>query len=420
MKSSTIEKKLFEELENIKVIDAHEHLAPEEDRTKRTIDLPVLFAWPYTAGDLASAGMPRSSVRDLADTEIALQQRWEMLSPYLSKIRYGSYARAVYLSVKGVYGFDDINDENYVAISEAMAEANVPGIYHRILREKCNIQTVLTQAYTTNYDLDLLVPLMPLIGGIPAWADVHSRKEVEEKAKELGKTVRTLDDFVRLVKERIEGWKSEGAVGVKIGTRPYPEADRGRAIALFDRMMQDPGLEVPDDWDYPNPLQSYLLDESLAACADLDLVVAVHTGMWAPGYYLQDAKLLIPILMKHPGTRFDIYHMGMPNVRETGMIGKTFANAWLNLCWSNIISPQMVVSALDEWIDLVPVNKIIAFGGDYGASNVECIYGHLFMAKENIARVLGRRVEDGLISVKEAVSLAKDWFYNVPKELYKL
>jgi len=157
----------------------------------------------------------------------------------------------------------------------------------------------------------------------------------------------------------------------------------------------------------------------LEACADLDLIVAVHTGMWGDFRQL-DPKHMIPIVMKHPRTKFDIYHMGMPWVRETAIIGKNFPNAWLDLCWSHIISPQMTISALDEWIDLVPVNKLIAFGGDYGALCAESIYGHLVIARENIAKVLGRRVKDGEMSMNEAVMLAEDWFYNVPKDLYKL
>jgi len=120
----------------------------------------------------------------------------------------------------------------------------------------------------------------------------------------------------------------------------------------------------------------------------------------------------------HPDTRFDLYHMGMPYVRETAIMGKNFPNVWLNLCWSHIISPKMTMSALDEWIDLVPVNKIIAFGGDY--KNVENVYGHLVMARENIAKVLGRRVEEGLLTENGAIEIAQEWFYDNPKGLYEL
>ena len=73
---------------------------------------------------------------------------------------------------------------------------------------------------------------------------------------------------------------------------------------------------------------------------------------------------------------------------------------------------------MDELIDLIPINKIIAFGGDYGV--VEKVYGHLIMAKENVAKVLARRIKEGLFSEDEAIELAKKWFYENPKELYKL
>ena len=111
--------------------------------------------------------------------------------------------------------------------------------------------------------------------------------------------------------------------------------------------------------------------------------------------------------------------MGMPWVREAGLIGKNFPNVWLNLCWSHIVSPEMTVNTLKEWVDLVPVNKIIGFGGDYGKP-VEKVYGHLLMARENIARVLGDRVSRGLMSRGEALEIARKWFCTNPKRLYGL
>ena len=79
----------------------------------------------------------------------------------------------------------------------------------------------------------------------------------------------------------------------------------------------------------------------------------------------------------------------------------------------------MTCSALNEWIDLIPVNKIIGFGGDYQIP-VEKIYGHLVMAREDIARVLARRVVKGLMTKKEAFDMAQMWLYDNPKGLYGL
>ena len=118
--------------------------------------------------------------------------------------------------------------------------------------------------------------------------------------------------------------------------------------------------------------------------------------------------------------RFDIFHAGMPYVRETAVIGKNFPNAWLNLCWSHIISPEMTCSLLDEWIDMVPSNKITGFGGDYSTHCFECVYGHLQMARENITRVLSARIDRGLLSMDDAEELARQWLYDNPKDLYWL
>jgi len=136
-------------------------------------------------------------------------------------------------------------------------------------------------------------------------------------------------------------------------------------------------------------------------------------------FYANHPRNMIPVLLKHRNTKFDIYHAGIPWPRDLGVLAKDFPNAHLNLCWCHIISPRMTQSFLDEWIDLVPINKIMGFGGDYGKP-VEKVYGHLQMAKENIARVLAGRIDDGLMSEGEAVGVAKRLLYDNPKELYGL
>jgi predicted TIM-barrel fold metal-dependent hydrolase len=409
MRTSPTEERLIRAFEGFEIVDAHEHLPPEKERVEQHVDALTLFSH-YTRTDLITAGMPAENYEKLQDPRIPLEERWKMFAPFLESIRYCSYARPAFIAAKEFYGFEDINERTYKPLSEKMVEANKPGIYHRVLREKCHIRVALTQSNRTDYDLDLLIPLMPL----DTYAAVRSKKMIEERATNLGEKVKGLDDYLDLTKKGLERWKAEGVVGIKMSSRPYEEPDRGQAIALFDSLLRNDRKELPE----MNPLRSYLMEEMLDMAAELDLVVAVHTGMWGDFRNL-DPKLMIPIIMRHPRTRFDLYHMGMPWVREMGVIGKNFPNVWLNLCWSHIISPKMTCSALDEWIDLVPVNKIIAFGGDY-RKPVEKVFGHLVMARENIAKVLGGRVDEGFITEEEAISIAKKWFYENPKELYRL
>jgi len=412
---SSLENSLIEAFEKFEVVDAHEHLPPEKVRLEQKVDVFTLFSH-YTRVDFFASGMPREYWEKIHDPSIPLEKRWEMFAPFLKYIKYGSYARPAFIVAKEIYGFDDINEKTYKALSERIAAENKPGIYHKILREKCGIRVALTQANRTDYDLDLLIPLMPLDN----YAVIQSKKDIESRAVAFGEKVKTLDDYLEVVRKGLEKWKSEGVIGIKMSSKPYGKLNRSQAIALFDELMQNERKKLP--WpgtqEHMNPLYTFLMDEILKMAAELNLVVAVHTGMWGDFRFL-DPQHMIPVIMRHPETRFDLYHLGVPYVREAIIIGKNFSNVWLNLCWLHIISPKIACQALDELIDLVPINKVIAFGGDYRIP-VEKVYGHLKMARENIAKVLARRIKEKLMSENEAIEIAKMWFYQNPKELYRL
>lgn len=145
----------------------------------------------------------------------------------------------------------------------------------------------------------------------------------------------------------------------------------------------------------------------------------MHTGYWGDFRKLSPLHI-IPLLERHPDTRFDVYHLGFPWVREVLMLGKGFSNVWVNFCWMHVISQRCAADALDEAVDLLPMNKIIAFGGDYTYKTVEKVCGHLVMARENIARVLARRIMEKQITETQALELAGKWFRDNPKELYRL
>ena len=72
-----------------------------------------------------------------------------------------------------------------------------------------------------------------------------------------------------------------------------------------------------------------------------------------------------------------------------------------------------------DYLDSLGIDKIIAFGSDVHQT-VEKVYGHLEVARRNLALLLGNRVESGLLSEDEALHVAKAWLYDNPKRIYKL
>ena len=83
-----------------------------------------------------------------------------------------------------------------------------------------------------------------------------------------------------------------------------------------------------------------------------------------------------------------------------------------------IISPEAARRALVEWLDAVPANKISAFGGDY--CFVDGVYGHQFLARQNVAAALAQKVADGTFSLSRAKEVAGWLLVENPKRLFGL
>ena len=407
MPRSKLEKHLCDAMTQFEIIDAHEHLGPERARTAAAVDVFTLFSH-YTRGDLVVTGMSDAQYQSLFNRDIPLECRWRLFAPHWQEIRWGSYARAALLAAREFYGFEDIHEDTYQPLSEAMQAANQPGLYERVLRDACRIRTALTQCGSTDLGTPLLTPVMPMVYPMETWGDVvHPSFNLEA-------SVRTLDDYVDAVQGYILRVKAEGAVGLKMVSNPSTAPSREDAATAFGKLRDGSEPRLP----VPNPLRDYVIDQAISFATEQDLVVAVHTGYWGD-FRTLDPLHMIPILQRHPNTRFDMYHLGYPWVRESLMLGKGFANVWINFCWTHIISQQFAVAGLDEAIDLIPMNKILAFGGDYNTP-VEKVYGHLVMAREDIAEVLARRIENGQMSESQALDLAHKWLWDNPKKLYRL
>ena len=137
---------LYQGISELVIIDAHEHLPPESERLALEVDAVSLFE-NYPRFELFGAGMTDAQYAKMIDRELPVDERWHILRDFLPLIRQTSAARTTYLSVRELYGFDDINDSNYLELSEAMKAANKPGIYRRVFRDYCRAAAVLNQCF---------------------------------------------------------------------------------------------------------------------------------------------------------------------------------------------------------------------------------------------------------------------------------
>ena len=408
MDTFSIEQGLLVALEQMEIIDGHEHIGPERLRLESHVDAFTLLSH-YVRYDLGAAGMSDPDYHAMLNPDIPLDRRWQIAAPYWAQVRRTSYARAAIIAARHFYGVEDIDEHTYEALSAAMQAANTPGIHERVLRDACHIRTALTMWDPAELDSPLLtaVPLIP-------HDEINHWEAVGHPEFAPGAVVRSLDDLLDALRSYILRVKGQGAVGLKTVSNPHQAPDRHAALEAFASLQSGTVARLPQD----NPLRDYLWDQAITMGEEQDMVIAVHTGYWGD-FRRMDPVHMIPVLQRHPRARFDVFHLGFPSVREALMLGKGFPNVWLDFCWTHIISQRMATAALDEAIDLLPANKLIAFGGDYH-TQIEKVYGHLVMAREDVARVLAKRVAAHEMTETEALALAKQWFWDNPRDLYRL
>lgn len=147
----------------------------------------------------------------------------------------------------------------------------------------------------------------------------------------------------------------------------------------------------------------------------------IHTGMQEGNENIignSDPTLLTNLIREYQNVKFDLFHAGYPYVRELAVLAKNFPNVYPDLCWVHVISSTAARAILSEWLDLIPSNKILAFGGDYRFA--EGIYGHLALARRNVATVFEDKVSRGDIALKQVPYLASRLLQQNARELYGL
>lgn len=138
------------------------------------------------------------------------------------------------------------------------------------------------------------------------------------------------------------------------------------------------------------------------------------------GNYIENSNptLLANLFHKYRDVRFILFHGGYPFGSELASLAKNFRHVYIDLCWLYIISPSYAERNLHEWLETVPANKIMAFGGDY--HNAENVYGHLLFAREIVTRVLTEKVRERYFSEEEAIKIASMIFHDNAVRIFGL
>ncbi len=422
-----LDSEFLEAIEQIPLVNTHEHIIPEVDRTSSRIDFFTL-AGHYAINDAISAGLAGDDLAVVRNPDAPLAQRWRAFEPFWKSASLTGYGQALRIAIRDIYGIDRISASTLPEINHRIEAANRPGLYEELLVHRSNI------AYSVLDDYWNAAPVRP----DPKFF-VCARKFDRFVAPQSVSDVRRLEELTRVSITGLNGLKRAmeasfeqsldiGMVTVKSTLAysreiHYAEVSEREAESSLQSLLganRTPPAGFRSRVDRPfRPMEDHMFHHLIGLAAAHGVPVQIHTGLQAGnGNFIENSKPthLTNLFFRFPQVPFDLFHMSYPYQGEAAAIAKVFPNVHIDFCWAHIISPSAARRALHEMVDTVPSNKIFGFGGDYRYP--ELSYAHAKIARRNIAHVLAEKVSEGSCSKQEALALGRKVLHDNPDALF--
>lgn len=416
-----LKKDILEFMEGIDIVDNHEHLREVIfKRSPLEVDLPLFLARGYLRSDLVSAGMPEgffepsakrpnyAGVFDyLFEGRDESEKTWSEIKPYLKRIRNTIYYQYLLIALREIYGYEneEIGDDWRELSEKIRANSRRNPQWALSLLDKMGVRRVI---------LDIAG------GGLPCGEVVKDERLVQVVRMDnfivanmnvirsvWDGPIRSLDDYLEALDETLEKAVKMGAVGLKSGLAyqriiKYRKVPKHKAEHIFTEGLSEVSSTQR------RAFQDFMMHEVCRRCAEHGLPFQIHTGIQAGNFNTisnSNPTYLTDLIREYREIKFVVFHGGYPYVREAGLLAKYFPNAYVDGCWLAHISPSAYKQALNEWLEIVPATKILAWGGDHVIP--EHTYASLRLAKNLVAEVLASKVVHGRFSKQTAYWVAE-------------
>ena len=419
-------------IDSLKIIDTHEHLQLESDWVKLEQDVLAEWLTHYFPYDMVSAGLSAKVYEGpVRDGKQPLAKRWKMVEPFWDAARNTGYGRALDIAAQGIYGLPRVDgrtigelNEKFLAARKAAASGT--SHYQFVLKDKSRIDLSVTYLSGSRPVPKKDRKFFRNVSAMDLFLVPANGLEIEKVSAETGMHIHSLDDWAAASLKRVEADFAAGAVTLKSALayeRPihYPRTTYTDAEAEFNRILGTVPDAHPLTGESRRIVENYMFHRIMAYADAHALPCQIHTGIQAGnGNILANSnpELLVNLFLEYSNVTFDIFHIAYPWWHLLSAMAKNFQNVNIDMCWAHIISPEASVSALVEYLDSVPANKISAFGGDYNF--IDGVYGHQFLARQNVTRALSTKVADGAFDVDTAKEIAHWLFIDNPIRILQL
>jgi len=410
-KPADYREKIFNKVFSTPLIDTHEHIIEEKGRFignkhphVRSDDWSMVLSH-YLDSDLRVAGMTEKEYKDFFSGDGDPLQKWKIIEPYWPYVKNTGYGLAVTITLKELYGVDELSSNTVGIIQKGYENVRKPGFYKYILRDICNIESCQVnnlegKTFIESSMPDLLMQDISIVG-------MFSVSDFKSLSEPSGINVTNISDWYRVIDwwfdkygDKATAVKSQNAYARDINYYDVPAETAGK---IFKNKIENRQITEQEQ----KMLEDHLFWYSVKKATACNLPVKLHTGYYAGFGYMPLSRLInnpgsaTDLCKNAPDTRFVFMHICYPYYEEMIAAAKHWPNAYIDMCWSWILNPLAAKDFLKKYIVTAPLNKILTFGGDY--IPVEPVTGHAKIARNGIAQALCELVDENLISVDDAI-----------------
>jgi glucuronate isomerase len=413
-----------EALGNVKVIDPHCHLRPENPCADNLADI---LLYHHVWIELVSSGMPQHEVsrhglpQELDDPGIPPLERAQRALKYMPNIwstTSGLYLRWI---LKDLYGVQELNERNLKEVYQIVQErADDPG-WEAELFERCGIERSITVEADVPSDRILVGNehvLQSIVDGKRPSAEILDSME-----QTYGQPIDDAEDYRQYVTGLVESLPTHKLVFVNVWSVPYlnEEYSAGEDMTRILRKVKQKREPTPAE---AGGLSHFGLTAMLDALEGTDLrVLQLFTGaevlpphrsitQWSDRYCGAVARLA----GRYDDFRFNLCSASDAFTQDLIILAKHIPNISLAAYWWHTLYPFYIKKSLECRLDAVPTNKIIAFFSD--AYRAEWCYPKLKMVKQILEDILVERLEKGWYTLDMARDIVRKLFYENPKAIY--
>jgi glucuronate isomerase len=423
-------------IERTPIVDPHTHLRVGSPAAP---DLASLMGYHWLQTELRAVGMPKEDL----DPALPPDERVRRSLPYLRRMRNTAMAWCFYRILRDLYDFDapDLDETNYREVLDKVAASGHDRDWARhVLRERCNIRTVVTSLGNRSetpvpltdhvyYMLDAHYLFCPGVATDlePFFAGRHARAEYYEALCSIAEgdhprnTGELAEILTRWLDQTVRGDVRFTNTFIPIEQRflepDLSEADRALAHAVDGRVLSDAGIDALVRFVTWTVLQWHH-DHRKAFQIAVGAEYFICDGKSIPRFQPTWTSEMARAFHRFDGARFDLMMASDVLTHEVAVLLRQFPNVYACGYWWHNFFPGTIERIAGLRLQMAPMTKFGGFLCD--AYYAEWTYGKLQVVKKALASALAHLVEQGFFDEEDVPPLLLQILHDTPRDLYDL